>query len=197
MQPLLYSALPRLNQSTVMGATGGRYSPPRIGSTVPLPWPSWTGFPFSHFSSFFFSFFIPLSFRRLYYLDPQYEKVVRVDLPNGDNPKTLLDNEVKLRTLNIYRKRPLRSNHPCLTNQGGCDHICIPAADNQRTCGCSVGFQKRANDDTSCLPYSSYAIVSQLSLARGFSLKDQGEAMMPISGKGGTDLLYPFYILRD
>ena len=145
----------------------------------------------------FFSFFIPFSFRRLYYLDPQYEKVVRVDLPNGDNPKTLLDNEVKLRTLNIYRKRPLRSNHPCLTNQGGCDHICIPAADNQRTCGCSVGFQKRANDDTSCLPYSSYAIVSQLSLARGFSLKDQGEAMMPISGKGGTDLLYPFYILRD
>ena len=145
----------------------------------------------------FFLILIPFSVRRLYYLDPQYEKVVRVDLPNGDNPKTLLDNEVKLRTLNIYRKRPLRSNHPCLTNQGGCDHICIPAADNQRTCGCSVGFQKRANDDTSCLPYSSYAIVSQLSLARGFSLKDQGEAMMPISGKGGTDLLYPFYILRD
>ena len=145
----------------------------------------------------FFLIFFPFSVRRLYYLDPQYEKVVRVDLPNGDNPKTLLDNEVKLRTLNIYRKRPLRSNHPCLTNQGGCDHICIPAADNQRTCGCSVGFQKRANDDTSCLPYSSYAIVSQLSLARGFSLKDQGEAMMPISGKGGTDLLYPFYILRD
>ena len=145
----------------------------------------------------FSSFFILFSFRHLYYLDPQYEKVVRVDLPNGDNPKTLLDNEVKLRTLNIYRKRPLRSNHPCLTNQGGCDHICIPAADNQRTCGCSVGFQKRANNDTSCLPYSSYAIVSQLSLARGFSLKDQGEAMMPISGKGGTDLLYPFYILRD
>lgn len=135
--------------------------------------------------------------RRLYYLDPQYEKVVRVDLPNGDNPKTLLDNEVKLRTLNIYRKRPLRSNHPCLSNQGGCDHICIPAANNQRTCGCSVGFQKRANDDTHCNPYSSYAIVSQLSLARGFSLKDQGEAMMPISGKGETSLLYFFYILLD
>ena len=56
LQPLLYSALPRLNQSTVMGATGGRYSPPRIGSTVPLPWPSWTGLPFSHFSSFFLIF---------------------------------------------------------------------------------------------------------------------------------------------
>jgi low density lipoprotein-related protein 2 len=134
--------------------------------------------------------------RRLYYLDPLYEKVVRVDLPNGDNPKTLLDNEVKLRTLNIYRKRPVRSNHPCLSNQGGCDHICIPAPDNQRTCGCSVGYKKRDKDDTTCQPYSSFAIVSQLKLARGFSLKDQGEAMMPISGKGRRPSYISFYSLR-
>ena len=44
--------------------------------------------------------------RRLYYLDPVYEKVVRVNLPNGDEPKILLDNESDLRTLNMYRKRP-------------------------------------------------------------------------------------------
>ena len=31
--------------------------------------------------------------RRLYYLDPVYEKVVKVDLPKGDNPKTLIDND--------------------------------------------------------------------------------------------------------
>ena len=122
--------------------------------------------------------------RRLYYLDPQYEKVVRIDLPNGGNPKTLLDNEANLRTLNIYRKRPQPLSHPCLTNQGGCNHICIPAGDNQRTCGCSVGFQKTPGSETACQPYTSFAIVSQLQLARGFSLKDHKEAMMPISGKG-------------
>ena len=42
--------------------------------------------------------------RRLYYLDPVYEKVVMVQLPNGDNPKTLLDNEVK------SKKNILKSN---------------------------------------------------------------------------------------
>ena len=122
--------------------------------------------------------------RRLYYLDPQYEKVVRIDLPNGQNPKTLLDNEANLRTLNIYRKRPTPLSHPCLTNQGGCNHICIPAGNNKRTCGCSVGFQKTPGSETGCQPYTSFAIVSQLKLARGFSLKDHKEAMMPISGKG-------------
>ena len=125
--------------------------------------------------------------RRLYYLDPQYEKVVRVDLPNGDNPKTLLDNESDLRTLNIYRKRPRPGSHPCLSNQGGCNHICIPAGNSQRKCGCSVGFQKSPGSETACQPYTSFAIVSQLKPARGFSLKDLSrEAMMPISGKGRT-----------
>ena len=43
--------------------------------------------------------------RRLYYLDPLYEKVVRVDSEDGSNEKVLLDNESGLRTLNIFRKR--------------------------------------------------------------------------------------------
>jgi low density lipoprotein-related protein 2 len=43
--------------------------------------------------------------RRLYYLDPKFEQVVRVDLPNGENAKVLLSNEPDLRTLNIYRNR--------------------------------------------------------------------------------------------
>ena len=124
--------------------------------------------------------------RRLYYLDPIYEKVVMVQLPNGDNPKTLIDNEVDLRTMTMYRKRPKNSGNPCLTNQGGCDHFCIPAENNQRKCGCAVGYQKESNgDSTSCKKYSSFAVVSQLSLARGFSIADQHkEAMTPISGQG-------------
>ena len=67
--------------------------------------------------------------RRLYYLDPQYEKVVRVDLPNGDNPKTLMDNENDLRTLNIYRKRPRPPDHPCQVLQ-----ISPPTCETVVTC---------------------------------------------------------------
>ena len=124
--------------------------------------------------------------RRLYYLDPVYEKVVMVQLPNGDNPKTLLDNEVDLRTLAMYRKRPNPPGNPCLTNQGGCDHFCIPAENNARKCGCSVGYQKENHgESTSCKKFTSFMVVSQLALARGFSISDQHkEAMMPISGTG-------------
>ena len=124
--------------------------------------------------------------RRLYYLDPVYEKVVMVQLPNGDNPKTLLDNEVDLRTLAMYRKRPNPPGNPCPTNQGGCDHFCIPAENNARKCGCSVGYQKENHgESTSCKKFTSFMVISQLALARGFSISDQHkEAMMPISGTG-------------
>ena len=41
--------------------------------------------------------------RRLYYLDPKYEKVARVDAADGSGEEVLIDNEVKLRSLNIFR----------------------------------------------------------------------------------------------
>ncbi len=43
--------------------------------------------------------------RRLYYVDPKYEKVARVDASDGSNEKILVDNESDLRSLNIFRKR--------------------------------------------------------------------------------------------
>lgn len=49
---------------------------------------------------------------RLYYLDPLFDKIERVDLPNGDNPKLLVDNEADLKTFIIYKKR--QGNGCCL-----------------------------------------------------------------------------------
>ena len=96
-----------------------------------------------------------------------------------------IHNEADLRTMVMFRKRPIPTENPCLSNQGNCDHFCIPAANNQRKCGCSVGFQKSVGGQSGrCEKYSSFSVVSQLGLARGFSLSDHREAMMPISGKG-------------
>ena len=119
--------------------------------------------------------------RRLYYVDPKYEKVARVDASDGSNEEVLIDNEAKLRSLNIFRKRQRSSNHPCLRNRGGCTHICIPYGRNQRKCGCSVGY-KTGDTETDCQPYDSYAVVSQLQMARGFDLNGAMEAMVPITG---------------
>jgi hypothetical protein len=43
--------------------------------------------------------------RRLYYLDPVYEKVVVVDSFDGSNEQVLVDNEEGLQTLTIFQKR--------------------------------------------------------------------------------------------
>lgn len=42
---------------------------------------------------------------RLFYLDPIYDKIERVDLPTGENPKLILDNEVDLKTFVVFKKR--------------------------------------------------------------------------------------------
>ena len=74
------------------------------------------------------------------------------------------------------------ANHPCLSSRGNCAQICIPHGRNGRKCGCSVGYKK--DGETGCTPYSSYALVSQLKMARGFDLEQGAEAMVPIAGKG-------------
>ena len=47
-------------------------------------------------------------------------------------------------------------------------------------------IQKENNgESTSCKKFTSFMVVSQLALARGFSISDKHkEAMMPISGTG-------------
>lgn len=118
---------------------------------------------------------------RLYYLDPVYEKIVRVDLPRGDNPKIIIDNEQELKNMMIYKKRST-VQHPCLTNNGGCEHLCIPEEGTSRVCGCGISYKKE--NGINCVPYKTYAVVSQLDVARGYSLTDSSEAMVPISGSG-------------
>ena len=133
--------------------------------------------------------------RRLYYVDPKYEKVARVDALSPSTEERLVDNESKLRTLQVFRKRQRSTEHPCLSNRGGCNHICIPYGRNERKCGCSVGY-KRGDTETECVQYDSYAIVSQLQMARGFDLKEKKEAMVPISGKG-HNILHMDFVYED
>lgn len=129
--------------------------------------------------------------RRLYYLDPLHEKIVRVDLPNGDHPKIIMENEADLRSLTMFKKRSF-SQHPCLVDNGGCEQLCIPAESNSRVCACSMGHKKE--NEVRCKPYRTFAVVAQLDVARGYSLEDSSEAMLPISGPGHhilhVDILY-------
>ncbi|XP_066998103.2 low-density lipoprotein receptor-related protein 2 [Anabrus simplex] len=118
---------------------------------------------------------------RLYYLDPKYDKIERVDL-TGENPKHIVDNESDLKTFTIFRKRQVPLTHPCSHNNGGCEHLCIPIGESSRVCSCSVGYKKQ--NEMNCVAYKTFAVVSQLEITRGYSLEDPSEAMVPISGPG-------------
>ncbi|XP_015909717.1 low-density lipoprotein receptor-related protein 2 isoform X1 [Parasteatoda tepidariorum] len=119
---------------------------------------------------------------KLYYLDPIFEKISRVDLPDGTNSSDLETNAANLISMKVYGKRPSSNNHQCHKNNGECQQLCIPLANNERKCMCGTGFQ--SDGETGCRAYQSFAIVSELEKARGFSLEDHSEAMAPISGSG-------------
>ncbi|XP_015126789.1 low-density lipoprotein receptor-related protein 2 [Diachasma alloeum] len=118
---------------------------------------------------------------KLYFMDPTYDKIERVDLPSGNNPVTLLDNESTLKTLVIYKKR-VDGSHPCLVNNGGCDQLCLPANGGTKVCACSMGY--KMNGGSKCEAFSTFAVVTQLDVARGYSMTDAKEAMVPIAGPG-------------
>ncbi|XP_063382257.1 low-density lipoprotein receptor-related protein 2 isoform X1 [Cydia fagiglandana] len=118
---------------------------------------------------------------RLYVLDQRHEKIIKADLPNGDNIKIIMDNESDLKSLTIFQKRKM-IHHPCLQNNGGCEQICIPGEGGSRVCACSVGYKKE--NEINCVPYKTFAVVSQLDLIRGYSLDSSAEAMVPVTGLG-------------
>ncbi|KAF7489353.1 hypothetical protein SSS_07649 [Sarcoptes scabiei] len=132
---------------------------------------------------------------RLYYLDSIYEKIVRVNLPDGSNAISIEDNSPNLANLKIYSKRSGLENHPCRIGNGGCQQLCIPDSNNQRKCLCSTGF--RTDGQTNCQPYKSFAVVSLLNKMQGFSLEDHAEAIQPIAGPGHNILHIDVHVVKN
>ncbi|KAJ0178036.1 hypothetical protein K1T71_005859 [Dendrolimus kikuchii] len=118
---------------------------------------------------------------RLFVLDPLHEKIIKADLPNGDNIKPIMDNESDLKSLTIFQKRKM-IHHPCSQSNGGCEQICIPSEGGSRICACSIGYRKE--NEVNCVPFKTFAVVSQLDLIRGYSLDSSSEAMVPVTGQG-------------
>lgn len=132
---------------------------------------------------------------RLYYLDSVHETIVRVNLPEGNHPVILEENTPGLKNLKIYSKRPGSDNHPCKTGNGGCLHLCVPMANNQRKCLCSNGFKSQS--ETNCEVYKTFAVVSSLTLMQGFSLEDHSEAMQPVAGPGHNILHLDVHVAKS
>ncbi|XP_022104410.1 low-density lipoprotein receptor-related protein 2-like isoform X2 [Acanthaster planci] len=119
----------------------------------------------------------------LYYADSAYEKIFRVDKETGQNPVVMRSNMRELKALRVVA-RPGPTSNACTESNGGCQHLCLPTGPNTRACGCAVGFILES-DGITCGNLSSFAVVSQLKVTRGFGLEgtDHPEAMVPIGGR--------------
>lgn len=132
---------------------------------------------------------------RLYFLDPIYEDIVRVNLPEGSGKIQLEENTPGLKNMRIYRKRPGAEKHPCRSGNGNCQHLCIPSGSRQRKCLCSTG--SRSDGEINCSPYKSFAVVSSLNRLQGFSLEDHSEAMLPLTGPGHNILHIDVHVAKN
>uniref|UniRef100_A0A8C0TXJ2 Low-density lipoprotein receptor-related protein 2 n=1 Tax=Canis lupus familiaris TaxID=9615 RepID=A0A8C0TXJ2_CANLF len=124
----------------------------------------------------------------LYYTDEHYEVIERVDKATGDNKVVLRENIPNLRGLRVYHRHDASSNG-CSNNVNACQQLCLPIPGGLFSCACASGM-KLNPDNRTCSPYSSFLVVSMLSIIRGFSLEfsDHSEAMVPVAGQGRNAL---------
>lgn len=71
--------------------------------------------------------------------------------------------------MTIYKQRLTDHSHPCLTDNGGCEQICLPADGGRRTCACGMQYKKVG--ETGCESYKTFLVVTQLDVARGYSIE--------------------------
>ena len=83
-----------------------------------------------------------------------------------------------------------------MSENGGCEHICIPKGRTKRVCKCTVGYVAKDKEETRCQPYREFAIVSQLHTVRGFSLENAAEAIAPMSGDEHNILHVDFHYAK-
>ncbi|XP_069472259.1 low-density lipoprotein receptor-related protein 2 isoform X2 [Ambystoma mexicanum] len=122
----------------------------------------------------------------LYYSDRDYEVIERVDKATGANKAVMRDNISGLKCLRVhYRDNSAGSANGCSNNPNTCQQLCLPKPQGQFSCACSTGFQLDPSNRT-CLPYTSFVVVSMLTAVKGFPLDtaDHSEAMVPVAGRG-------------
>lgn len=58
-----------------------------------------------------------------FYIDTAHEKVFKSSMPSFDDSTDITSESPHLKSIKVYTNRPVKENHPCRTNNGGCQHI--------------------------------------------------------------------------
>ncbi|CAG5126006.1 unnamed protein product, partial [Candidula unifasciata] len=134
---------------------------------------------------------------RLYYYDAVYETINRAPYPFIRTAAVLRSNIKDVGALKVYYDRhESGGTNACSTNNGGCEHLCLPKSSGH-TCACSIGYEQK--DDGSCKNKSSFVVVSMYSVIRGFGFTrtDVDETMIPVAGTGQAKVAVDVYMAAN
>ena len=108
----------------------------------------------------------------LYYSDVAYETIVAYNLRTQES-HIIRNNVPDVGKLQIFQKPQLGTNNPCLVNNGGCHHICLPSkqSGSGRICRCSNGLKLLS--DGSCTLFKHFLIYSSSSAIGGVPFSDE------------------------
>ena len=114
----------------------------------------------------------------LYYADQVQEVLMALNLKTGE--KNVIRNNVPfIEQIKLFQRPQFTQDsgvvtNPCLTNNGGCQQICLPSrkASSGRVCRCSNGLQLQPQDNNTCKPYKSFVFVGTATSMRALPLLD-------------------------
>lgn len=127
----------------------------------------------------------------MYYSDVAYEQIIAYNIRTQE--KHILRNNVpNVMKLQIYQKPQLAYENPCLINNGGCHHICLPSnsISSRRICRCCNGL--KLMPDGSCVLFKRAILYSSRTIITGLQFGDEpsypgsefSDGMHSVSGNG-------------
>ncbi|CAI4230259.1 unnamed protein product [Auanema sp. JU1783] len=134
---------------------------------------------------------------RLFYADSAFDSIEVATITGDGRPPTFehfkkdVENLVNIKVL---QPRPSSLTHPCRTDNGNCEHICIAQQFSQHTCLCATGYVK--DGVRGCRPYDDdFVLITTKSKITAHSLNENGPkalAMEPIGGISITAVDYEY-----
>uniref|UniRef100_A0AAF5Q0L6 EGF-like domain-containing protein n=13 Tax=Wuchereria bancrofti TaxID=6293 RepID=A0AAF5Q0L6_WUCBA len=127
---------------------------------------------------------------QLFYADSAFDSI-EVTLLSNDGQlsqfqhfKKNVDQLINIRAIS---GRSAEHSHPCRTNNGNCEHLCIPKAFSQHYCMCATGYVLESA--THCRLFDqSFLIVATKTQVTGIPLKEEQKRSIAMEPIGGTSI---------
>ncbi|XP_050312267.1 prolow-density lipoprotein receptor-related protein 1 isoform X2 [Anthonomus grandis grandis] len=98
---------------------------------------------------------------RLFYADEEDESIYSVDKTEVAPEVTLLRNGTGgVLSLKIYDSSAQVGAHPCQTENGRCEHLCVPSGRISYVCKCAIGYKVDPGNTDKCLGIEDFIFYS-------------------------------------